>query len=277
MSLVEDGLIKSYYYYSGNNNVNETFLRTIIEKVGGYEYQGFIAKQRAIAKKYAFTEEQLYKKTYDMAISAAVSMCERVIKYREELKEHFKNNSGLRGGIKDSDIDEMKADELSKLRTNLGLSKRGKKVTKVEKAEEETIKKAKENLKEKKTSETAVDIMKSNAEFEQLTLDEYFKDLMNPEEPEEQEEFLYTSELQVMGKDDYSDAELRREGIVRLDEEKSPEDELIDTILDSGIIIDGHSITREELDEYSYSDLETLNNHIQAIINLYTKNNRYTK
>lgn len=174
MITLDDTLNRNYYFYSGSGEVRLDFVKQIFNQFLGYDFNSFMSnkikehmgkgKPRSIA-----TERAAHQ-----AVETCLRSCASILKYRKEIKEHLKNNPGLRGGITDKRIDEMRYTDLKTLRTNLGLSRRGKKVTKVEPAPLETITKAKEEIKKQPTAETVANVYASNIASDQADIEEEY-------------------------------------------------------------------------------------------------------
>ena len=165
MLTLDDALNRNYYFYQ-SGEVNVDFVKSVFNAFLGYNYEKFIKgkMQRYIESGYSTSYAQ--ERAEHQAVETCLSACKAIPRYRKEIKEHFKKFPGLRAGTTDERIDKMLYNELKDIRTHLGLSKRGKRVTTVEPAPERTVSRAKEHLKSKTSAEIVKDVISSNHEEE---------------------------------------------------------------------------------------------------------------
>ncbi len=264
MITIDDALNRNYYFYQGSGEVRVDFVKAVFEELLGYDYQKFIDKRAKPLIKKGWNSFEAKEKARHMAVETCLRACEAIPKYREEIIEKFTKEPGLRGGISDVKINHMKYTELNTLRTNLGLNKRGKKVTKQEPAPKKTVEQAKKSIKARKTSETAKDIIVNK----QPTLEDVFPEVFHPtEEVEREESFLTVAEARL-AYTGYSLDELESLGIHIIEEdarEKLETLNTIDEILEYDITIDGERVTEESLLTYGLVDLNAILKYVRHL------------
>ena len=155
MITLEDTQNRNYYFYNGTQDVRVDFVKEIFRTFLGYDYAPFIAEKMKNLLEKGYSESEAKQKAEHQAVETCMFACKSIPKYRKEIKDYFVKNPSRRGGITDEQIGKMRFVDLKTLRINLGLSKRGKKVTKVEPAPEQTTKKAR-NLLESKPTQAVV-------------------------------------------------------------------------------------------------------------------------
>ena len=269
MITLEDAMNRNYYFYSGTGEVRTDFVRQVFEIFLGYDYSSFIQNKANMLIKNGMYRSDAYEKARHMAVETALRACEAIPKYRREIIKKFEEQPGLRGGISDVTIINMKYNDLSTLRTNLGLNKRGKKVKKVETAPKKTVEQAKKVLKEEKISKTVTKVIESN---EQLSLEDY-----NPTAFRGETEEFYTVEEARKAYPGYSYEELLNEGIHLLEEDAKTKLEiyaLIDEIKEYDLTIGGETLTEDDLLGCSINEL---NNILNVVKKLNRMTRRHTK
>ena len=272
MVTLNDALNRNYYFYQGSGEVRTEFLEEVIVTLLGYKYNEFIDGKVKYWLEKGMKENEAITKAYHQGVEMSLRACDAMIKYREEIIKHFAEHPGLRGGITDERVMKMKYTQLKTLRTNLGLNRRGKKVTKQETAPKKTIEQAKESLKSKKTSETVKDVIVST----QATLEDMFPEAFRQEREPEREESFYTVAEARQAYPGYSLEELESLGIHITDEdarEKLETFSIIDEILDYDVTINGERVTEENLLTYGITDLKAILNYVRHL-NKETKKQR---
>lgn len=267
MITLDDALNRNYYFFQGNGEVRRSFLQSVFQTFIGYDFNNFVANKVNMLIKNGYNREGAYIKAYHQAVETSLRCCEAIPKYRKEIKKKFQEQPSLRGGITDEQIDSMLYTELKTLRTNLGLSKRGKKVVKQEPAPAKTIEKAKTKLKERTTTEIAGDMIYQYS----LDLD------TEPVKPHHEIEEIYSVEEAMMAYPGYSVEELRELGIHVTDpkaEEKIARYNIINNILDFNITIAGEELTIENLANLNKEDLLEVYNAVRKMNRVMKK---YTK
>lgn len=166
MITLDDALNRNYYFHQKTGEVVQSFVRTVFQTFLGYDFNTFIETKKIHLLKKRYTEEEALEKAYHQAVETCLRACGSIPKYRAEIKAKFREQPGLRGGITDEVIDKMKYNKLKTLRTNLGLCKRGRKVTTTEPAPQQTVAKAKETIKRQTAEETVKTIYTSNIDKE---------------------------------------------------------------------------------------------------------------
>ena len=169
-------------------------------------------------------------------------------------------------------IKKMKYTELSTLRTNLGLNRRGKKVTKVEPAPEKTVAQAKKTLKEESTSKTAADVIQ-NA---QPTLEDMFPKAF--EQPHHEIEEFYTIEEAMKMYPGFSIEELAEVGVHLMGDleqakEKIDRYTIIEEILSYNLTFDGEPLTIEILADCTKEQLLQIYNTVRVLHRVTSKRN----
>ena len=167
MITLEDALNRNFYFYQGSGEVRIDFVKQIFFDFLGYDFQSFMSNKIKVHLDKGLPRSKAMERAAHQAVETCLRSCEAILKYRKEIKEKFHQNPGLRGGITDKQIDEMRYTDLKTLRTNLGLSRRGHKVTEIAQAPERTIQEARANLSKQKTSETIASIYTSNISSDQ--------------------------------------------------------------------------------------------------------------
>jgi len=272
MVTLDDALNRNYYFYQGSGEVRTDFLEEVIVTLLGYKYNEFINEKVNYWQKKGMPKSDATTKAYHQGVEMSLRACEAMIKYREEIIKHFTDNPGLRGGITDERVMKMKYTQLKTLRTNLGLNRRGKKVTKQETAPKKTIEQAKKSIKSKKTSETVKDVIVST----QATLEDLFPEVFRQEREPEMEESFYTVAEARQAYPGYSLEELESLGIHVTDEdarEKLETFSIIDEILEYDVTINGEKVTEESLLTYGITDLKAILNYVRHL-NKETKKQR---
>ena len=272
MITLDDALTRNYYFYQGSGDVRTDFLKQVVETFLGYDFNSFIGDKAKYWQKRGMTRAESFTKAYHQGVEMAMRACEAIPKYRKEIKKKFEEQPGLRGGITDEAIDHMKYTELSTLRTNLGLNKRGKKVTKQETAPKKTIEQAKKVVKEEPVAKTAAKIIEGT----QQTLFDMYPDAFKPAPHHEIEEF-YTVEEARQAYPGYTIEELENAGVHLIEadaKEKMDRYSIIEQILEYGLSIDGEQITIDTLVEASKTELLEIYNTVRTLSRL---NKRRTK
>jgi len=259
MITLEDGMNRNYYFYSGSGEVRVDFVRQVFESFLGYDYSSFIENKAGMLIKRGWNRSDAYEKARHMAVETALRACEAIPKYRQEIIKKFNEQPGLRGGISDVTINNMKYNDLSTLRTNLGLNKRGKKVKKQEPAPQKTIEQAKKVIKEEPVAKTAAKAIQEA----QLSFD----DLL-PVEPEHEIEEFYTVEEARQAYPEYTKEELASVGVHVLDQdadEKLDRYSIIEQILTYDVTVEGEALTIENLSNLNKTELLQVYNTVRTL------------
>ena len=263
MITLDDARNRNYYFYQGSGEIRVEFLKQVFEVFLGYEYRSFIYNRAEGLIKKGWKKSEAYEKARHQAVETALRACEALPKYREEVIKKFQENPGLRGGITDEQINKMKYNDLSTLRTNLGLNRRGKKVQKQETAPTKTVEQAKEALKKESTAKTAAEIIKGST---QATLEDLYPEVFNP--PHHETEEFYTVEEARKAYPGYSYEELIKEGIhlVETDaKERLEQYQIIDQIIMYNISIDGLELSEEKLVDCNLEELKKILTSIRKL------------
>lgn len=273
MITLDDALNRNYYFYQGSGDVRVDFLKQVFDTFIGYNFQTFMYNKAVSEMKKGLTKEAAYERAYHQGVETAIRACTSIPKYRKEIIEKFNNEPGLRGGITDTMINNMKYTDLKTLRTNLGLSKRGKKVTKTEIAPEKTVKQAKKVLSSKTTQETAKEVIVNS----QMTLEDVFPNAFNPYyqeervEPYHEIEEFYTIDEARQAYPGYSYEELASVGVHLLEEDAKEKIEMyniIDQILTYDVEVEGNPLTFENLEECTLDELLEIYKTVRKLNNI---------
>ena len=278
MITLDDALNRNYYFYQQSGDVRTDFLKQVVETFLGYNFNNFIGDKAKYWMSKGMTRSDAFTKAYHQGVEMAIRACEAIPKYRKEIIKKFNEQPGLRGGITDEQINHMKYTELSTLRTNLGLNKRGKKVVKQEAAPAKTVEQAKSALKKDSTSKTAADVIQNS----QPTLQDMYPDAFVPTPPREQphheiEEF-YTIEEAMQLYPGFSIEELAEVGVHLIGDleqakEKIDRYTIIEQILDFDITFNGESLTIEILADCNKEQLLQIYNTARVLHRVTSKRN----
>jgi len=274
MITLDDALNRNYYFYQGSGEVRVDFVRQVFETFLGYDYSYFIQNKAGMLIKRNWDRSEAYDKARHMAVETALRACEAIPKYRAEIIKKFTEEPGLRGGISDITINNMKYNELSTLRTNLGLNRRGKKkVVKTEPTPVKTVAQAKEVLTKEPVAETAKKVI----EGVQPSFEDLYPEAFRPQPEHEIEEF-YSVEEARQAYPGYSKQELADVGVHVLDhdaDEKLDRYSIIEQILDYNLTIEGEELTVDTLANASKTELLEIYNTVRTLSRLNKK--RHTK
>lgn len=265
MITLDDALNRNYYFYQGTGDVRTDFLKAVVETFLGYTFNDFIGNKASYWMKRGMSRSDAFTKAYHQGVEMAMRACEAIPKYRKEIKKKFAEEPGLRGGITDETIDHMKYTELSTLRTNLGLNRRGKKkVVKTEPAPKKTVEQAKKVIKEEPIAKT---VAKQIEQVSQPTFEDLFPEAFRPQPEHEIEEF-YSVEEARKAYPGYSTSELADVGVHVLDhdaDEKLDRYSIIEQILTYEVTIDGQELTIENLSNLNKTELLQVYNTVRTL------------
>ncbi len=271
MVTLDEALNRNYYFYQGSGEVRVDFLREVFDTFLGYDYSSFVQNKAIMLMKRHWDRSDAYEKARHMAVETALRACEALPKYRAEVIKKFTEEPGLRGGISDVIINHMRYNELSTLRTNLGLNRRGKvKAVKAEPAPVKTVTQAKEVLKKETVAETAKKVIENN----QPTLEDLYPEVFRPQPDHEPEESFYSVEEAMQAYPGYSKEELAKVGIYLTDpdaEEKLDRYSIIQQILDYQVTIGGEELTISALANATKTELLQIYDTVRTLNRLNRK------